>query len=175
MARIECPECRARVSDQAAACPKCGYPIKPAAAAPQAGRGVWGYEWKSDAKVLGWPLVHVAVGRDKHTGRLLVAKGLIAVGQFGIGLITIAQFGVGLLLGLGQFIVGLISISQMAAALYFGLGQFATGMSAIGQFAFGRYVLAQIGYGQHVWSTKLKDPQAVEHFQQMWQYLKDLL
>ena len=28
MALIHCPECRCEISDQAAACPKCGYPVK---------------------------------------------------------------------------------------------------------------------------------------------------
>jgi predicted amidophosphoribosyltransferase len=29
MALVECPDCKAHVSEQAAACPKCGYPIGP--------------------------------------------------------------------------------------------------------------------------------------------------
>lgn len=28
MALINCPECKSRVSDRAAACPKCGYPLR---------------------------------------------------------------------------------------------------------------------------------------------------
>jgi ribosomal protein L7/L12 len=28
MALIHCPECRNEISDQASACPKCGYPVK---------------------------------------------------------------------------------------------------------------------------------------------------
>lgn len=34
MALIACPECRAEVSDVAAACPQCGYPITPAEEPP---------------------------------------------------------------------------------------------------------------------------------------------
>jgi uncharacterized membrane protein YvbJ len=29
MALLNCPECSKQVSDQAAACPSCGYPLKP--------------------------------------------------------------------------------------------------------------------------------------------------
>ncbi len=32
MALISCPECRREISDQAHACPGCGYPIRPPAA-----------------------------------------------------------------------------------------------------------------------------------------------
>ena len=78
-----------------------------------------------------------AFGRHPQTGKLLVEKGIIAIGQFGIGFITIAQFGVGLLLGVGQAALG----------LHFGLGQFATGITAIGQLALGKWVLAQAGAG----------------------------
>jgi TM2 domain-containing membrane protein YozV len=34
MALVTCPECRKSVSDAAASCPSCGYPIKPQSAAP---------------------------------------------------------------------------------------------------------------------------------------------
>jgi hypothetical protein len=171
MALIDCPECGASVSDKAAACPKCGYPMKPAADLNRlTHRFMWGYEWKSKAEILGLPLVHIAVGRNKETGKLMMAKGIIAIGQFGIGVITIAQFGIGLLLGFGQFVGGFLAIGHFALGVYFGLGQFATGITAIGQFAFGRYVRAQVGYGRYVWSTQLRDSQAVEYFRGIWSY-----
>jgi hypothetical protein len=40
----------------------------------------------------------------------------------------------------------------------------ATGQIAIGQFAYGKYVLAQLGYGDYVWSMKRADPEAVQFF-----------
>ena len=39
LAMITCPECGAQVSDQAAACIKCGYPIKKAA--PKQGKAIF--------------------------------------------------------------------------------------------------------------------------------------
>ncbi len=36
---IRCPECSRSISDQAAACPGCGYPICAASAAPKHRRG----------------------------------------------------------------------------------------------------------------------------------------
>jgi hypothetical protein len=172
MALISCPECGAGISEKAYSCPHCGHPLS-AAQAP--GRRLWGYEWRSQAEILGWPLIHIAIGRNKQTGKLLVAKGVIAIGQFGIGLITIAQFGIGILFAFGQFTGGVVAIGQFALGIYFGLGQFATGATAIGQFAVGKYVLAQLGFGEHVWSTKTKDPLAVEYFKNLWNSIRAFL
>lgn len=136
-----CRSCGAEVSGEAVTCPRCGAPF-PA-------RARWtgpGYEYKSRATFRGWPLVHIAFGRDEH-GRRRVARGVIAIGQFGIGAITIAQFGVGFVFGLGQFMLAPLSVGQFAfglcAAGQFGIGllagagQFATGIVAAGMKAFG--------------------------------------
>ena len=176
MSTTNCPVCNFTVDGSAKSCPRCGSPIKKAAFKKKTNRGpFWGYEYKSNAEILGFPILHVAIGRDKDTGRLLVARGIIAIGQFGIGLITIAQFGIGLLFGFGQFVGGIFAVGQLAVGLSFGLGQFATGMTAIGQFAFGEYVLAQIGFGEHVWSTKIRDPEAVEYFTNHWNQIRYLI
>ncbi len=153
-----CRECKKEVSSQAAACPHCGAP-KPA---DPNWKG-FGFEWKTEATFLGYPLIHVATGRDAE-GKRRVAKGVIAIGQFAVGAVTIAQFGVGLLFGFGQFVLGLSGVAQIAVAVLFGAGQFTTGDVAIGQFAFGTYVLAQLGFGKHVWSTGRHDPEAIEYF-----------
>jgi hypothetical protein len=109
------------------------------------------------------------------TGRLLVARGVVAIGQFAVGLITVAQFGIGVLFGLGQFVGGFAAVGQFALGLFFGLGQFATGLTAIGQIAAGWYVLAQAGWGAHVWSDRVRDPEAVRHFMQLWDVLRSLM
>lgn len=173
MSLIYCPECSAEISDKAVACPKCGNPMKKPA--QMVAIRSWGYEYKSKATFWGWPVVHVAIGRNPETGKLMAAKGIIAIGQFAIGVITIAQFGIGFLFGFGQFVGGLITIGQFAAGILFGLGQFATGITAIGQFAIGKYVLAVIGYGEHVWSRKVKDPEAVEYFKNIYRTLLSLI
>jgi hypothetical protein len=137
MALIRCPECSAEVSDRAWTCPKCGCPIAGQGWPPFA-RWRWpGYEWRSEAQLFGIPLVHVAFGLNPETGTLRVARGIVAIGQFGFGVITIAQFGIGILGGIGQFIAGTAVIGQFAAGILFALGQFAVGLAAIGQFAAG--------------------------------------
>ncbi|MCU0651933.1 MAG: hypothetical protein MUC39_03215 [Candidatus Omnitrophica bacterium] len=130
---------------------------------------IWnsGYEWRSKAEIFGLPFIHIAIGRDRETGKFLVAKGIIAIGQFAIGIVGIGQFAVGLLFGLAQFAVGMFAVAQFAIGFVFALGQFAIGITAIGQFAIGNYVLCQIGYGQYVWSFIEKNAKALEHFRSL--------
>jgi hypothetical protein len=122
-----------------------------------------GFEWKSQRTVYGWPLVHVAFGREA-SGKFRVAKGVIAIGQFGIGLFTIAQIGVGFLFGFGQVMVGLTAIAQVAVTVLFGFGQFASGVAAVGQVVLAYYGLGQVGLAAHLWSIGTKDPEAARFF-----------
>ncbi len=166
MALVNCRECGREVSTSALACPHCG--------APRPGDQTWGgtgFEWQSSQTFLGYPLVHVAFGKDAR-GKWRVARGVIAIGQFGVGLITVAQFGVGLLFGFGQFILGFTALAQVAVALYLGVGQIATGYAAVGQLVLAHYGLAQVGWATHLWSPKQRDPQAVEYFHHLLKSLK---
>lgn len=144
---LDLPPCRGcghSVSTEAMACPNCGAVLPSRKQLPGTG-----YEYKSAATFRGWPLVHVAWGRDSQ-GRRRVARGVIAIGQFGIGAITIAQFGVGLVFGFGQFVAaplaigqfafGLLAAGQFGIGIVAGAGQFATGIFAAGMKAFGVWV-----------------------------------
>ena len=123
-----CRECGNEVSESAQICPKCGAP-KPA-------KEKWdgyGWEYKSKLKFFGVPLLHISF---KYRNRKpVVAKGIIAIGQFGIGIINISQIGIG----------------------FFSLGQITIAYYALAQIAFANSLLCQIGvyiesgYGQAVW------------------------
>ena len=124
----ECRECKREISEQAFACPNCGVPYP----AKEKWDG-WGFEYKSETTFLGWPLLHISF--KYRPNRVPVpAKGIISIGQFGIGVLNISQFG-----------VGVISVSQFTIAVY-----------AIAQFGIAYSLLAQIGlyidqgYGQFV-------------------------
>jgi hypothetical protein len=125
-----CRECQHIVSEQAVACPHCGAPY-PARAKWDG----WGYEYKSRAALLGWPLVHVSF-KYRPNRMPVPARGIVAIGQFAVGVVNISQFGIGV----------------------FSLGQFTVGVYALAQFAFAYALIAQIGvyvdqgYGQLVWS-----------------------
>jgi len=170
MASVRCRECGYEGTTDETVCPFCKSPLPKPARRPSRIRAVagkaTGMDWKSRTTVYGWPLVHVAFGRDE-TGRLRVAKGVIAIGQFAIGIVTVAQFGIGVVFGFGQFILGATAVAQFAGALLFGLGQFATGYVAIGMFAGGYYTLALAGFGRYVWSAQLKSPEAIEFFRNL--------
>ena len=139
--------------------------------------GVYFAEFKSHVLFFGLPLLHYTRGKCPETGRRVVAKGVLAVGrlamgvvafgQASFGIIAIGQAGLGLVLGLGQGATGLYAMGQAAIGLMFGLGQVATGEIAIGQLAYGKYVLAQIGYGDYVWSMSRADPEAVTFFKSL--------
>lgn len=131
-------------------------------------------EFRSYHEILGWPLLHYTYGINPQTGRRVVAKGVIAVGRLAIGgvaighaalgVIAIGQLGIGVFFGLAQLATGYVAVGQLALASQFGLGQVATGVTAIGQVGIGDYVLAQVGWGEHVWQQGSADPQAVDYF-----------
>jgi hypothetical protein len=129
----QCRECGHEVSEQAFACPNCG--------APQPAREKWdgwGFEYKSEASLSGWPLLHISF-KYRANRRPVPAKGIIAIGQFGMGVITISQFG-----------AGLFSVSQFTVSGY-ALAQFGIAYSLIAQFG----LFLDQGWGQFV--RKLSD------------------
>ena len=142
-------------------------------------------EFRSHAVFLGLPLIHYTRGKNPQTGKRVVAKGIIAVGrlavgflalgQASLGLIALGQLAVGILFGLGQASTGLAAVGQAALALSFAAGQLAMGSTALGQIALGDYVLAQIGFGDHVWSTSQADPEAQAHFHHLFNQVRGFL
>jgi len=125
-----CRECRHEISEQATACPHCGAPYP--ARAEQGGRG---FEYKSELTLFGLPFLHISFKFSPNRVPI-PAKGIIAIGQFGLGVVTIAQFGVGV----------------------FTVGQFAIAGFALAQFALAYSLIAQVGlyihegHGQVVWN-----------------------
>lgn len=122
----------------------------------------WGFEWKSRTTAFGLPLIHIAFGLNRNTGKLLIAKGIVSIGIFGIGIVSVTMVGMGVI-ALGQFSFGIIAIAQFAVGIYFALGQFAAGFVAVGQFACGKYVLAEAGFGEYVFSSAIKDARAIDY------------
>ncbi len=111
-----CRECRHDISEQALACPRCGAPYP----AREKWDG-WGFEYKSQAEIMGLPLLHISF--KYRPNRVPVpARGIIAIGQFACGVISLSQFG-----------IGLISVSQFTIA-GFALAQFAAAYSLVAQF-----------------------------------------
>jgi hypothetical protein len=106
---IPCRECEHIVSENAFLCPNCGAP-RPASRQWDG----WGYEYKSKATIAGIPLLHISF-KFRPNRVPVVARGIIAIGQFAVGVITIAQFGIGIAC-LSQFAVGVWAIGQFSLA-----------------------------------------------------------
>jgi len=104
-----CRECKHQVSEQAPICPNCGAP-RPAT---ENWNG-WGFEYKSRTHFFGLPLLHISF---KFSPKLVPvpAKGVIAIGQFGMGFINISQFGIGVF-SLSQFTISVFAIAQFGIA-----------------------------------------------------------
>jgi hypothetical protein len=125
-----CRECRHEISEQALACPHCGAPYP----ARERWDG-WGYEYKSKLAIAGLPLLHISF-KYRPNRTPVMARGIIAIGQFGCGVVCIAQFG-----------LGVFSIAQFTVA-GFALAQFAVAYSLVAQFG----VYLAEGRGQLVFS-----------------------
>jgi hypothetical protein len=155
MALVECPECERQVSERATACPHCGFPI----------RGGYGYEYRSERELFGLPLVHIVSGNgiDPATGRLRVAKGIIAVGPIAVGGLALggAAFGV---VSFGGAAVGLIAFGGAAVGALLAVGGMAIGFVALGGGAIGYYALGGWALGAHALGGNVQDPDMLEFF-----------
>ena len=95
-----------------------------------------GFEYKSRANLFGVPLVHVSFKyiKQAHGWKPVMAKGILAIGQFSAGVISLGQFSVGVL-SLSQFSISIVAVAQFAIAHL-----------ALAQFAIAHYGQAAIGY-----------------------------
>jgi hypothetical protein len=121
-----------------------GYPIP-----------YWGFEYRSEAEIFGWPLLHVAQGISPETGLPRVARGVIAVGNIAIGGLAVGGIAIGGLafggLGLGLLVfggiaAGLISLGGLSFGLWFAAGGLAVSLQyAVGGLALAPHTLDSYG------------------------------
>ena len=83
------------------------------------------FEYRSKKEINGWPLIHINFGTNPETGRSLVAKGVVAIGNIAIGIVSIGAvaFGIVTLSGIG---LGIVSLAGIAIGIV-GLGAIALG------------------------------------------------
>lgn len=92
------------------------------------------YEYKSQATLLGLPLVHVHLSRGN--GRPAVAKGILAVGDVAFGAVA-----------LGGLSAGLVSLGALSLGLILALGGLSAGLFALGGISLGAYAFGGIAIG----------------------------
>lgn len=155
MALMKCPECQREISERAIMCPHCGHPI----------RGLAGYEYRSQRKLFGLPLVHIVSGAgiDPVTGRLRIAKGIIAIGPVAVGGLAMGGVALGVV-SLGGAALGLIAAGGAAVGVLLALGGLAVGAVAVGGAAIGYYALGGGVWGVHALGGNAQDPNMVEFF-----------
>lgn len=113
------------VSLNAPICPSCGAPF------PYKARwDGYGYEYRTKSTLFGVPLLHVSF-KYRQNRMPVVARGIIAVGQFGFGVVNISQFGVGLF-SVSQITLAGAAVAQFAVA-GFAVCQFGIAWEGIGQ------------------------------------------
>ena len=159
MALTNCPECGKEISEKALMCPNCGYAVG-------GGGRLLAYEYRSETKLFGLPLVHIIYGVPINpvTGRFRVAKGIIAIGNIAIGGLAVGGLSLGVIT-FGGLALGLAAIGGLAIGLL-ALGGMAIGLVAMGGGALGYYALGGGAWGKHALGANVQDPNAVEFFRQ---------
>lgn len=132
----------------------------------------YGYEYESNTKIKGIPLVHVNIGFGRKAKGIIaignIAKGVIAFGGISIGvfslggvslgLIALGGLALGLLLSIAGLSIGAISLGGIAIGV-FSIGGLSIGLYSIGGCAIGKYIASgdyaygHIAIGNHVKGT----------------------
>jgi hypothetical protein len=101
----------------------------------------WAYEYRSRVSCYGWPLLHIAFGKDLATGRLKRAKGIIAIGNHATGVLAVGVLAFGLLS------YGVVSVGLLAAGVLC-LGAVSAGVLSLGMaISYGVVAIAPVALG----------------------------
>ncbi len=132
-----------------------------------------GFSYRSHARLLGLPLVHIEQQGFHKSGRLVVAKGWLAIGDVACGVVALGRVSLGLVslgglsfggLAAGGMAAGAVAAGGMAVGLL-GLGGMAVGYAALGGLAVGAYAAGGAAFGGAVIRGSASDPVAVAWFE----------
>lgn len=155
MPLMNCPDCQREISSRAMRCPHCGRPL----------RRLFDHEYRSRLELFGLPVLHIVTGSliDRATGRLRIAKGIIAVGPVAVGGFAMGGVSFGVW-GLGGVALGLIATGGLAIGALLAMGGLAIGTIALGGAAVGYIAIGGGAFGVHALGANAQDPNMVEFF-----------
>ena len=140
-------------------------------------RQMLGTEYKSERKLWGLPLVHIAFGIDPRTGKPRTARGVLAIGDRAYGVFAFGGFAMGAFafggvalggISFGGVTGGLVSFGGVALALLLAFGGFAIGAIAYGGFAAGYLAMGGSAWGVHAAGGNARDPIAMRFLRDWW-------
>ncbi|MGZ4965495.1 MAG: serine/threonine-protein kinase, partial [Limisphaerales bacterium] len=130
-------------------------------------------DYKSKATLFGWPLVAVARGKDPLTGRVRIARGIIAIGGVAQGFVAIGGVAMGCfafgglalgIFGYGGMAIALLSSGGMGVGLLLAVGGLGIGPIALGGMAVGYLAYGGGAAGPHAYSAISHDALAERFF-----------
>jgi hypothetical protein len=126
-----------------------------------------GHEYRSQTELFGLPIVHIARGIDPNTGRLRVAKGIIAIGDIAIGLLALGGVAVGGV-AIGGVSLGIIAAGGIALSLLIALGGVSLGLyMALGAVAISiQYAIGALAIGLHPFGDYTLTPEFLHQIEQ---------
>lgn len=130
-------------------------------------RALQGFEYRSEATIGNWPLIHICAGIDPVTMRPRVARGVIAIGNVAVGGVAIGGLACGLITFAGASFGLLFALGGLAVGLGLSVGGLAVGSVAIGGAAIGLvYAVGGGAFAPAIIDGRRCDPAAVEFVRQ---------
>lgn len=119
------------------------------------------YEYRSPIQWRGWPLLHVAFGKDEATGKMKHARGIVAIGGIATGglalgnvargIVSFGVLSVGVISG-GVLCIGLLTFGVLGLALLC-----ATGVMSCAPYSFGVTTLGYVSAGVNAYGLHTAD------------------
>jgi hypothetical protein len=154
-----CPYCAEEIQDEAIKCKHCGEFLD---GRPRAHPAHAGFEYRSETRIAGWPLVHIAHGIDPETGRPRVARGVIAIGNIALGVFSVGGIAAGVF-SLGGVSLGLLACGGVAVGGVAAGGLAVATFLALGGAAFSlEYAIGGLAVAPHTIGPDGVDPELLE-------------